>query len=994
MDQKLFHNPPATFRPVPFWSWNDDLQDAELVRQIAEMEAAGWGGFFMHARVGLVTPYLSEAWMERVKTCVAEAKRRGMYAWLYDEDKWPSGYAGGWATAPRPEHRARALICQVDTKPILIGERVGAFVARREGSRLVNFRPYTPTERADWGREVMVQFYPLTLNLAGAWFNGYAYLDTLNPEAVRSFIALTYDAYAREVGSEFGSIVPGIFTDEPCAIFKIIITSEGQRALPWTPALPQEFQARKGYDLLPHLPALFFDIPSGAKVRYDYWDVVQDLFLSTWSKPIYEWCEAHRIAYTGHYMAEDDLIQQMEWTGGVMPHYEYQHIPGIDKLFRHIDQPISVKQVDSVACQLGKSRVLSEMYGCAGQDLSFETRKWIGDEQYALGINLLNPHLSLYSMRGERKRDYPCNIYYQQPWWPYNRLVDDYFSRLSYALTQGQRVVDVLVIHPMETAWTLYRPRQVYDLRAYDRWLRMLNDDLLALHRDYHFGDEKVMARHARVEGGRLWVGQMPYRAVVIPPATTLRRSTVDLLRSFLAEGGLVIAQRPTPHLLEGEPAAEVLPSGVQVIDPGRAPLKAALDGALPPDIALTDGAEEVLYHHRRDGDTEILFLCNTSLEREITTTVTLPGEGSLEEWDAVTGRVSPLAATVGQGCTSATLTFPPVGSHLLVLRRGHKATAIASPAASARPDHIVHLGGPWAFHRSDPNSLTLDHCAYRSGDEPWSKEMPVWKVQRALRYLGAGAPFALRYTFSAARDLGHCELVLETPERYSIFVNGQKAPQQDLGYWRDISFRRVDISHLVRAGDNEIMLTGTFADDMELESVYLIGDFGVSARFLRFEGSLNGQTFNAFGGPFILGDERDALSPGDFVAEGYPFFAGAITLTAEFDLPLERVARGALQLQGLNAIVADVTLNGEGLGQVVWRPHRLPTGNALKPGRNRLEVKLVNSLRNLLGPHHTKGGDGLWVGPAEFSDETRWTDDYVLVPFGLAGITVEAWRD
>jgi hypothetical protein len=71
-----------------------------------------------------------------------------------------------------------------------------------------------------------------------------------------------------------------------------------------------------------------------------------------------------------------------------------------------------------------------------------------------------------------------------------------------------------------------------------------------------------------------------------------------------------------------------------------------------------------------------------------------------------------------------------------------------------------------------------------------------------------------------------------------------------------------------------------------------------------------------------------------------------------------------------------------------------LPTGNALKPGRNRLEVKLVNSLRNLLGPHHTKGGDGLWVGPAEFSDETRWTDDYVLVPFGLAGITVEAWRD
>jgi hypothetical protein len=998
MDREQFRNPPAAFKPVPFWSWNDDLQDEELIRQIAEMDAAGWGGFFMHSRVGLVTPYLSEAWMDRVRTCVAEAKRRGLGAWIYDEDKWPSGYAGGYTTAPNPEHRGRILICQVDTKPALIGERLAAFIARREVSGLVDFRPYLPGQRADWGRETLVQFYPLTLSLGSAWFNGYTYLDTLNPEAVRSFIASTYEAYARAVGQEFGRVVPGVFTDEPCALPHHIVATEGRRVLPWTSALPGVFRERKGYDLLSRLPALFFDTPGGAKVRYDFWDVVQDLFVTAWSKLIYEWCEAHHIAYTGHYMAEDGLAYQMDWTGGVMPHYEYQHIPGIDKLARHVDQPITVKQVDSVACQLGKPRVLSEMYGCTGQDLSFETRKWIGDEQYALGINLLNPHLALYSMRGERKRDHPANIFYQQPWWPYNRKVDDYFARLSYALTQGRRVVDILVIHPMETAWTLYRPRETYALRAYDRWLQNLNDDLLALHRDYHFGDEKLMARHARVEGNRIWVGQMPYRAVIVPPAKTLRRTTVQLLQAFAAAGGIIIAQRPVPDMLEGVPAADLLPPTTRIVESGRDALKAALDTALPPNLRLTAGAEEVLYHHRRADDADIVFLCNTSLEREITATVEFAGEGALEEWEVTTGDVLPLAARTGQGHTSVTLTFPPTGSHLLVLRRdspGARSSGKASQEVlDVGPDYVVHLDGPWAFHRLDPNSFTLDYCAYRLGDDPWSDPLPVWKVQQALRQAGTGAPFTVRYTFTVEQVPVHrSELILEAPEKYVVRVNGQDVPPADSGHWRDISFRRLDITGRLQEGMNQIELSGVFADDTELESVYLIGDFGVSARCLRFEGSCNGQTFNAFDRRFAVVGERATLSPGDFSAQGYPFFAGAISLVSEFELPPEEVRRGLLRLRGLHAIVAAITLNGREVGQIFWRPHELDLKDALRPGHNRLEVKLVSSLRNLLGPHHLRGGDGLWTGPGEFRDEGRWIDDYVLVPFGLSGVDVAVWH-
>src|SRR5512146_3033666 len=117
LDRKLFQNPPAEFRGAPFWSWNDDPQNTELIRQIRLMQKAGMGGFFMHSRTGLLTEYLSEAWMERVRACIEEAKRLGMKAWLYDEDRWPSGFAGGKVPERSQELRARSLVCRSQSQP-------------------------------------------------------------------------------------------------------------------------------------------------------------------------------------------------------------------------------------------------------------------------------------------------------------------------------------------------------------------------------------------------------------------------------------------------------------------------------------------------------------------------------------------------------------------------------------------------------------------------------------------------------------------------------------------------------------------------------------------------------------------------------------------------------------------------------------------------------------------------------------------------------------
>ena len=115
LEQTLFENPTSEYRGAPFWAWNGDLKPDELKRQIGWLQEMGFGGFHMHCRTGLVTPYLSEEFFQLIQTCVDEAKDRKMLAWLYDEDRWPSGAAGGIVTKDRTK-RARHLLLTPDPR--------------------------------------------------------------------------------------------------------------------------------------------------------------------------------------------------------------------------------------------------------------------------------------------------------------------------------------------------------------------------------------------------------------------------------------------------------------------------------------------------------------------------------------------------------------------------------------------------------------------------------------------------------------------------------------------------------------------------------------------------------------------------------------------------------------------------------------------------------------------------------------------------------------
>ena len=99
----LFARPSAEYRGAPLWSWNDRLETDRLLRQVDSLSEMGMGGFTMHCRVGLDTEYMGQDFLEATRKCAERAAEKDMLACLYDDDRWPSGCAGGLVTRDNPE---------------------------------------------------------------------------------------------------------------------------------------------------------------------------------------------------------------------------------------------------------------------------------------------------------------------------------------------------------------------------------------------------------------------------------------------------------------------------------------------------------------------------------------------------------------------------------------------------------------------------------------------------------------------------------------------------------------------------------------------------------------------------------------------------------------------------------------------------------------------------------------------------------------------------
>ena len=993
-----FAAPGAAYRGKPFWSWNGRLEPEKLRRQIREFKAMGLGGFFMHSRVGLATPYLGREWFDCIRASIEEAKRCGLIPCLYDEDRWASGAAGGLVTCD-PACRAWILYLHAHSGPAH-PVSFGFWSARLDGAVARNLHRGDPA-RGETCFEIFAEEEPCS-----DWFNKYTYLDVLNPGAVKRFIEVTYDRYRRELGKDFGGAVPAIFTDEPHYwryANLVPLPYPGAADAAWTLRLPELFRERFGYDLAEHLPELFYDCPERAAspARYHYWRLLTELFVDSFTKQVGAWCERNGIALTGHLLWEDTPSSQTRCVGASMRHYPYMQVPGIDQLTEYGQLYDACKQLASAARQFDRPVRVSEVYGCTGWDMSFAGYKAMGDWQYALGVNRRCLHLSFYTMEGEAKRDYPASFSPHSSFHDTLKFLEDYFARLGVVLSRGREARDLLVIHPVESAWVLLN-RNLTAAQEFDRKLAHLRNGLLDRALDFDYGDEEHLAKFGQVEPGPLLkLCSGVYRAVLLPEMETIRGTTLALLRRFRENGGTVCVAGEAPARVDGipDPAAREfwrdLPHGVEVAEPLVRRVRFTGNDGTP--------VRGLLYQLRESEEGLDLFLCNPGFETEVpdehrircaerrrevpfvAVELFTSRNGFLYELVPESGRILRHPVETSPDGYRWETSFKALQSR--IFRLSFQEIPEAEKPERFRMDFRIKLAPrEWEIQRDEPNVLVLDRAAWKLGEGIRHEPDFILRIDDAVRRsldvpvrggrmvqpwarkeeTVAHAPLALEYRFDvAALPEGALFLALERPEEWRIELNGVALESRHAdGCWIDDAIRRIPVpAGALRGGSNLLRLSREYRSDcVGLEAIYLLGEFCVENEMLQ---------------PL-----RRTLPPGDWCLMGFPNYAGNMVYRTTFDWNRTEPGRLRLRLGRHASTALRIRFNGEEAGILGWEPWELELGRPLH-GENRLEIEVIGSRRNALGPFFLADPHPLRFGANEFREYAH-PEYRNLTPYGL----------
>ena len=736
MNLKKFRRPDAIHAPGYFWMLNSELDEKTLREQIRDMARAGartlcphpfprkFRNFFMSK---MDPDYLTEEYFKRFQIIADECAKLGMKCYLYDEGGWPSGMACGKVWQSDPEKYARYSVALDENAP--------------NGVKLVRETP-TPgqAERA----------------------------DVLVPGAVQKFLELTHEQYAKYIGEHFGKTILFTFTDEP----EMPRSYYGN--LRWTRDFAEEFKARKGYDIVPHLSTLV----SGRSAweediahRIDFCDVASQLFVERYLLPIRDWCRAHNLLSGGHMGGEEEL-QNMSFAsyGHIMRALRALDCPGVDVIWRQVWKGIRLhsfpKFASSVANQGGHRYILGEMFGVYGSGLTFDEMRFLIDYFVVCGVNLFVPatrpvDTSDGLVEGERPLFGPVN-----PQWRHIRPYHDYTARISMLAAQGKPEVDTALFFDAHSLWAAASIASYADAQREKIASMMMERQV-----DFDYIDDDALAE-AKIRNGRLVVGKARYKRLVVPIGARFDAPAAAKIAQLRAAGFPVLSQDEI--------------------------------GDIPPTLKIGDWRLRVTKRRLRGGDV-IYFVFNTS-EKVVTASMEAAEKAAVARFDCETGKLY----RAGKDGRWTYAFFPYRVTAFLV-----GAGAEQAEAAPAEPGEVVaSLSGPWRIR---------PEVKHYVGDNNYVVER-VRSSSRAVKpgdwesVLGKGYSGSAVYT-TTFEDDGSAKFLDLGEVKYSAAVklNGKK-----LGI-RTYAPYVFDISEAVRPGVNklEVQVVNTLANAILADGVW-----------------------------------------------------------------------------------------------------------------------------------------------------------------------------
>ena len=1026
MREEDFRNPPARFRGTPFWAWNCTLKKENLRKQIGYFKEMGMGGFHMHCRTGMNTEYLGDEFMDMVSDCNETAKQKDMLCWLYDEDRYASGFGGGYVTKDI-QYRERYLLftpsrldgyekdretfqrkCRQGEEPK--GYFVMAYRVRLTMGYLEEYVA-EQEESIRCGDGETIWYAYLTVDEKSSWWNNQTYVNTLDKPALDRFIHITHERYYEKVGADFGKSIPAIFTDEPqFAEMENLNFAEEKKPvrLPFTDDFDESFQTAYGASLLEHLPEVIWEKgkDTAATFRYQYINHLTDRFVEAYAANVGSWCENHNLALTGHMKGEETLRSQTVFTGETMRSLRHFHLPGHDVLSDQRDYP-TAKMAQSVSRQFGRFGALSETYGVTNWDFDFRGHKMSGDWQAALGIAVRVHHVSWLSMEGEAKRDYPASINYQSPWYKEYPLIENYFGRVNAALTSGRPQVKVGVIHPVESFWMTFGPYdQTYEKQeALENQYRDLCGWLTFGQMDFDYISEALLEEETNCafDSQGFCMGEMRYQVILVPGCITLRESTVDRLLAFAGSGGRVVILGEAPVCMDGVFSEKVreLAGKCEVLTFEKGAVLKCLEPWRDVDVLLDSGgrADNLVYQMRQDEDGRWLFLAH-GYEKVRDTFwsmvdcedypyvenihLRIQGEYDLTVYDAMTGETEKLQCTHRNGQTRAEWRLGVHDSLLIRLTPAAERQQGSGNAVEIRkPSSRIRLTQPFEVIREEPNVLLLDKAEYRIDREPWQPEEDILKLDNICRRrfgyppkeeAGAqpwtvkdekGFPnvLSLRFAVDSLTDTW-ASLALESRDKTEIYVNGSLVEEESSGWFTDEAIEVVKIPPL-RRGSNTIELRMPYGEKANVESCYLLGDFGVEV----------------FGKEKRIIPAPEKVVFGDLTRQGMPFYGGNLTYRCKFTAPGGHMRLRAQYFSGPLLVAA---VDGKRTGSIAFAPYEVDLGD-LEAGEHLLEITAFGNRYHTFGQLHNCDRNYSWFASCSWRTKNdRWSDEYMLKELGI----------
>lgn len=812
--RKAFVSPPDDARIMMRWWWfGPAVTHAELEREIRQMKDGGIGGFEIQpvypqelddaSKDFRNLPYLSDGFLDAVRFANHKGRELGMRVDITLGSGWP--YGGSYVPVTQASSRLRlvktALQAGADSVAlphVANGESlVAAFLASGSPDRYDAARAeqvalpqagYRLQVKPDPAQSRVVLFFLSSrtgqmVKRPAVDADGFV-MDHMDKAAVENHLHAVADRLIQAFGDE-----------PPYAVFSDSLEVYGAD---WTGDFLDQFRARRGYDLRPHLPALFADAgPDTASIRHDWGQTLTELVNERYLKPITAWAAQHKTRFRSQTygfppvtLSSNNLVDLAEGEG---MHWR----------------------------SFSTTRWASSANHVYGRDItSAETFTWLhspsfratpldmkaeADRMFLEGVNQIVGHGWPYSpaVAGEPGWAlYAAGVFNaHNPWWPAMPEIARYMQRVSFLMRQGEPANDVAVFLPTDDAWAGITPGKASVSEQMKRMMPALTAPILDAGFNFDYIDsEAVEARGIR------------YPVLILPRVDRISLAAYQKIEEYVKQGGKVIALGSTPAhapgLLESK---QVSPQIAQISErlfrapsaPGRvaeseAALGALLKASCKPDMQLETPSPQIGFAHRRLPGADVYFVANTGNVPVRTAATFRSSHKQAEWWDAIAGSTAPVSRKIE-------LALAPYESRVLVFHDG----PVAAPAKLRTEERVLaDLSHDW--------KVTFPGIKY-------SVQMPSlksWTEDAATKFYSGEAvyekDFALPAVSSGASvflDFGEGTVVPEVPlrdgmraflespirEAAVVIVNGKQA-----GYVWCPPYR-VNITALLHPGSNHV---------------------------------------------------------------------------------------------------------------------------------------------------------------------------------------------